>query len=150
MPIADTRPVVPPAYCGVPLDAEPPAPWPALITVGVPAMPPPAPTPVARPDTATCWPPTVTRSLELIVPSPEVSNGLDTKRPPVMLSSTMRKLWPPEAQLAVDGSSVVKISRPLISVGWNTARSPVLGEIAGGVSAGKSRNQPLCSGGDVV
>src|SRR5512145_531729 len=107
IPIVATLPVVPPAYWPE-VDTVPPTPVPALITVGVPAMPPVEPIPVATPDTATVpIPTTVTRSLLLIVPSPVVSNGLWVKRPPVMLSSTMRKLWPPEEQVAVDGTSVV-------------------------------------------
>src|SRR5262245_1826763 len=59
-------------------------------------------------------------------------------RPPVVGSTTIRKLVPPKRHACVEGTSVVKISRPETRMGRNTLRSPVV------VALGKSMYQPMC------
>src|SRR5262245_42035578 len=54
----------------------------------------------------------------------------------------MVKLVPPNRHACVSGSNVVKISRPAVRMGRNTARSPVA------LAFGKSSSQPMCLGGE--
>src|SRR6185436_7871099 len=87
-------------------------------------------------------PPKTTESLLVSWPLPSESSTGASMRPPVIGSTTIRKLVPPNRHACVDGTSVVKMSRPAVSMGRKTLRSPVV------VALGKSMYQPMCFDGE--